>query len=112
MSLPGTQAASVPRVEVCPGIWLDARLALWLAEDRILVVADLHWGYVATHRAQGNLLPHWGDDEIARRLQSLISDYAPVEMIWLGDIVHAAVGGAAAEAFIRESSVPITLVAG
>jgi metallophosphoesterase superfamily enzyme len=104
--------ATFARTEVLPGIWLDSRLAVWLAATRVLVVADLHWGYAASHRAQGNLLPYWGDDEIARRLSSLIADYEPAEMIWLGDVVHAAAGGAAAEAFMRESPVPITLLAG
>jgi metallophosphoesterase superfamily enzyme len=100
------------RAEVQPGLWLDSRLAVWLAADRVLVMADLHWGYAASHRAQGNLLPSWGDEEIARRLHALIAAYQPAELIWLGDIVHTAAGGPAAEAFISKSPVPITLVAG
>lgn len=100
------------RTEIQPDIWLDSRLALWVASLRLLVIADLHWGYSASHRARGNLLPWWGDDEIARRLQSLVSDYAPAEMLWLGDIVHAAEGGAGAEAYLRASTVPVTVLAG
>lgn len=104
--------ASPARTEVQPGLWLDSRLALWLAAERVLVMADLHWGYAASHRAQGNLLPVWGDDEMAQRLRGLIADYRPVETIWLGDIVHTAEGGAAAERFLRAAPVPITLLAG
>ena len=100
------------RTEVRPGVWLDSRLALWIPNERILVAADLHWGYSASHRARGNLLPWWGDEEIEQRLRSLIEDYRPVEMIWLGDVVHAAEGGARAEAFLRGSPVPIVMVAG
>lgn len=100
------------RKEILPGIWLDSRLALWLADERILVIADLHWGYAASHRARGNLLPIWGDDEIDARLRSLLADYAPAEMIWLGDVVHAAEGGARAEQFLRTTPVPVTLIAG
>lgn len=100
------------RVEIQPGRWLDARLALWLQSDRILALADLHWGYAASHRARGNLLPEWGDDAIEQRLHALIADYRPAEMIWLGDIVHAAEGASRAERFLRESPVPVALLAG
>jgi metallophosphoesterase superfamily enzyme len=101
-----------PRVEVRRDLWLDARLALWLAEPRILVVADLHWGYVASHRATGNLLPAWGDADIARRLNSLIEDYRPAEMIWLGDSLHTLAGSESANEFLRSATVPITIVSG
>jgi metallophosphoesterase superfamily enzyme len=100
------------RTEIQPGVWLDSRLALWLPVERVLVVADLHWGYAASHRARGNLLPWWGDEEIEQRLRGLLSDYCPAEMIWLGDVVHAAEGGARAESFLRESPVPIVSIAG
>lgn len=98
--------------EVQPEVWLDSRLALWLAHERILVIADLHWGYAASHRARGNLLPMWGDEQLGERLRALLADYQPAEMLWLGDVVHAAEGSAAAEAFLRTASVPVTVVAG
>ncbi|HWA87532.1 MAG TPA: metallophosphoesterase [Opitutus sp.] len=100
------------RLEILPGLWLDARLALWLAAPRLLVVADLHWGYAASHRAQGNLLPAWGDTVIAQRLGALIADYAPREMLWLGDSLHTLAGRASAEAFLAACTVPVTIVAG
>jgi uncharacterized protein len=100
------------RTEIQPGVWLDSRLALWLAHERLLVVADLHWVYAASHRARGNLLPWWGDEDIEDRLGALLVDYAPAEMIWLGDVVHAAEGGARAEAFLSQSRVPVTALAG
>jgi metallophosphoesterase superfamily enzyme len=100
------------RAEIAAGLWADSRLALWIAAERLLVIADLHWGYSASHRARGNLLPAWGDDELEQRLHGLLADYRPAEMIWLGDIVHAAEGAARAEAFVRHASVPITLIIG
>ena len=100
------------RIEVQPGVWLDSRLAVWLSNERVLVVADLHWGYAASHRARGNLLPWWGDEEIEQRLRALLIDYHPAEMIWLGDCVHAAEGAARAETFLRQSPVPVTALAG
>jgi len=104
--------ASHPRTQIQPELWLDARLALWAAPLQLLVIADLHWGYAASHRAQGNLLPLWGDEEIALRLDSLVGDYQPREMLWLGDSVHTPAGRGAAEAYLERTSVPITVLAG
>ena len=70
--------------EIQPGLWLDPRRAVFFAEHGVLVVADLHWGYAASHRAAGNLLPAWGDEAIARDLRGLLADYQPAEMLWLG----------------------------
>ncbi len=105
-------ALAPPRAEIRPGVWLDARRALWFEATRLLVVADLHWGYSAAHRARGNLLPHWGDDQLAATLHALIADYSPAEFLWLGDIVHAAPGAGGAEAFLRAAPVAVTLIGG
>lgn len=100
-------------VQIRPDVWLDARRALWLSALRVLVVADLHWGYVATHRVRGNLLPEWGDEDIAARLRSLLEDYRPQEMVWLGDSLHGPPGREAAENFIETlPETPIAVVAG
>lgn len=101
-----------PRLQIRPDVWLDGRLALWLAAPRALVVSDLHWGYAESHRSHGNLLPAWGDAEIATRLRSLIADYQPAEMIWLGDSLHTLAGKSAAEAFLQTTEVPVTILAG
>lgn len=100
------------REEVAAGIWLDSRLAVWLSDEKLLVVADLHWGYTASHRARGNLLPWWGDDDIESRLRALVADYEPGAMLWLGDVVHAAEGAARAERYLRQSPVPVIVLAG
>ncbi len=105
-------AVTVPRAEVEPGVWLDGRRALWFEACRCLVVADLHWGYAASHRAAGNLLPAWGDTELAQSLDGLLQAYQPEEMIWLGDIVHAAPGRARAEAYLSRINVPVVVVRG
>ncbi len=109
---PSSPTSSTARAEIRPGVWLDARRALWLAPERLLVIADLHWGYAASHHARGNLLPAWGDDELEQRLLALVADYRPLEMLWLGDIVHAAEGGARAEKFLRAPPVPTAILAG
>lgn len=105
-----TVAAS--KREIQPGIWLDSRLAVWFAPERVLAVADPHWGYAASHRARGNLLPDWGDEVIASTLASLLRDYSPAEMIWVGDVVHAAEGADAVGRYLAAAPVRITVLAG
>lgn len=100
------------RVAIQAGLWLDARRAVFFEALGVLAVADLHWGYSASHRSAGNLLPAWGDEEIARNLTGLIADYQPREMIWLGDSVHDLAGRHAAEAFLAGCAVPVVLVPG
>lgn len=98
-----------------PGVWIDARRALFVESLGALVVADLHWGYAAAHRAEGNLVPFWGDSEIEQGLRQLIDDYGPREMIWLGDSVHRVTGRAPAEKFLGECSarnLAVAVVAG
>ncbi len=102
-----------PPLQLRPDLWLDARRALWLPSLRLLVVADLHWGYAETHRRRGNLLPLWGDDEIAARLRGLIDAYRPDEMLWLGDSLHAVAGRTSAERFLAAPDTPrVTIIAG
>lgn len=74
-------------IELAPGLWLDARRAVWLPESGTLGVADLHLGYAWSHRATGNLLPIGGDDPIGR-LRLLVDDYQAREVVVIGDVVH------------------------
>jgi uncharacterized protein len=101
-----------PSTQVRPDVWIDSRRALWLAGPRILVLADIHWGYAESHRARGNLVPRWGDGEVAERIQGLLDDYKPAEMIWLGDSVHSLAGRGAAEDFIAGSTTPVLVLEG
>jgi uncharacterized protein len=102
----------VTRVEVEQGLWLDSRRAVWIERSRRLVLADLHWGYAASHRAAGSLLPLWGDEDMARTLDELIGEYRPTEMIWLGDVIHAAAGRSRAESYLSAAPVPIVVLLG
>ncbi|HRE81099.1 MAG TPA: metallophosphoesterase [Opitutaceae bacterium] len=102
----------LPRSEILPGVWLDVRLGVFFEHLRLLVVADLHWGYVESHRSRGHLLPFWGDDEIEQRLNGLINDYAPQEMLWLGDSLHTLAGRSRAEQFLARTSLPTIVLAG
>src|SRR5688572_13163401 len=77
--------------EFAPGMWLDARRALWLPEARLLAVADLHLGYAWAHRHAGQLMPITARDTTPERLRALVDDYKPERLVLLGDIVHRAV---------------------
>lgn len=79
------------RREISPGLILDARRAVYLAEQRVLAVADLHFGYAWTHRARGQIFPVPPMDETSNRLLALIDDYQPETLAVLGDIVHGVV---------------------
>ncbi|EDY17850.1 metallophosphoesterase [Chthoniobacter flavus Ellin428] len=79
------------RLELEPGVWLDAERAVWLEEWRTLAVADLHLGYAWAHRAEGQLLPVDTGEDSTERLLRLLAKYPAEEVILLGDIVHRAV---------------------
>jgi uncharacterized protein len=79
------------RYELAPGLWLDARRALWLAEARLLAIADLHLGYAWAHRHGGQLMPVSAADDTPERLRALVADYDPATVVLAGDIVHRAV---------------------
>jgi putative SbcD/Mre11-related phosphoesterase len=79
------------RLEISPGIWLDAAHAVWLEEWHTLVVADLHLGYAWAHRAEGQLLPIEANEDSTERLLKLLDRYPAKEVVLLGDVVHRAV---------------------
>lgn len=78
------------RLQIEPGIWVDARRAIWFEHLSILAVADLHIGYNWAHRHSGQLLPLHQPDDTIGRLQALSDFYKPTEILLLGDIVHRA----------------------
>lgn len=67
---------------------LPERAAYW-AEERILLVADAHFGKAATFRARGLPVPHGTTADNLARLDRLIA-HSPVEhIVFLGDFLHA-----------------------
>jgi uncharacterized protein len=90
------------RVQLAPGLVADVRRALWLEEERTLVVADLHLGYAWAHRHGGQLLPLSVEEDTADRLAELQRDYRPREIILLGDVVHRTVPVPALESILRD----------
>ncbi len=71
-------------------VWLLPQHALWWPAQRVLFVADLHMGKAATYRALGQPVPSGTTDENLRRLSQLLEHYQPVQVVFLGDFLHAA----------------------
>jgi len=90
------------RLELSPGLWLDARRAVWLECSGTLAIADPHLGFAWANRHAGQLLPVAVQEDTLPRLLALLEDYAPRELAILGDIVHAAAPVAALAATLRE----------
>ena len=79
------------RLQIEPGIWVDARRAIWFERLSILAVADLHIGYNWAQRHSGQMLPLHQPDDTIGRLKALCNFYKPSDLLLLGDIVHRAV---------------------
>jgi len=90
------------RLEIEPGIWLDARRAIWFEEFSILAVADLHIGYNWAHRHGGQMMPIHAVDDTVARLKALTEFYNADEVLLLGDIVHRALPLPQIEAQLRQ----------
>ena len=95
------------RYQLQPGVWLDARRALWIESQRLLAVADLHLGYPWVQRARGQLLPLPPDDS-AQRLRALQKAYNPETFVVVGDVVHAAIPSPALGQILRDVLRPIS----
>lgn len=78
------------RLELASGLWADPRGVLWIQPTRTLVIADLHLGYAWVQRQRGALLPVVEFERLEARLLELQAHYAPEFVVFLGDLVHAA----------------------
>jgi putative SbcD/Mre11-related phosphoesterase len=105
----------MPAVAIAPGLFLDSRLALVHSEQRWLAVADLHYGYEVSQRAQGCLVPFWGMEDVAERLRLLVKDHQPETVIITGDLVHSRLASAEAANLIdqlRKLALRLVLIRG
>ncbi|MFI4935589.1 MAG: ligase-associated DNA damage response endonuclease PdeM [Caulobacterales bacterium] len=96
-------AAPSPRYEIipspCGGVALavgqaEALLrvsgALWLAGERVLIVADLHLEKGSAYAARGQLLPPYDTRETLARLAAEAAQLMPRAIVLLGDTFHDA----------------------
>ena len=92
------------RIEIAEGVLLDGRLALFHEKQRWLALADLHFGFELSQRAAGNLFPLWGMQTIQTRVQELIRDYDPTNLILVGDLIHDRTAAEAFSGWVNELS--------
>jgi uncharacterized protein len=62
--------------------------ALWLAAERVLVVADLHLEKGSAYAARGQMLPPYDTRETLARLAAEAARLAPRTIVLLGDTLH------------------------
>ena len=80
----GALTIRVANVEVV----LRASGALWLAQQQMLVVADLHLEKGSAYAARGQLLPPYDTRETLDRLEREIAALEPRTVVLLGDTLH------------------------
>ena len=80
----GALAIRVSDVEVM----LRVSGALWLAHERMLVVADLHLEKGSAYAARGQLLPPYDTRETLDRLEREVAALEPRTVVLLGDTLH------------------------
>ncbi|MES2508820.1 MAG: ligase-associated DNA damage response endonuclease PdeM [Pseudomonadota bacterium] len=81
--------------EPCEIQWAGEKLhllperALWWSGGRTLFIADIHLGKAATYRALGQPVPSGTTRENLARLTALMMHYEPLQVVFLGDFMHA-----------------------
>ena len=70
-------------------VLLLADKALYWPQQKMLCIADAHFGKAAAYRALGQPVPHGTTAANLLRLDALLSSYPVSELIFLGDFLHA-----------------------
>lgn len=86
-TLPSTAAQTVTLAG--EQVLLLAGRALYWPTQRLLCVADLHFGKAATYRALGQPVPSGSTQDNLARLDALIAQHRPEQLVFLGDFLHA-----------------------
>ena len=77
-------------------VLLLAEKALYWPRERMLVVADIHFGKAASFRALGVPVPRGTTTENLDRLDALMALYPADRLLFLGDFLHARAAHASA----------------
>jgi len=70
-------------------IQLLAQKLIYIPQERMLVIADMHLGKLIHFRREGIFVPSQLESEDLLVLQSLIDEYQPSEVVFLGDLFHS-----------------------
>ena len=98
-------AAPPPALVGVAGVVLEATAegALWWADRRVLIVADLHLEKGSSYARRGQFLPPYDTTETLLRLARLVARLAPAVIVALGDSFHDDGGSARLDARDREA---------
>ncbi len=69
---------------------LTAERAVYWKEQKILLIADPHFGKAASFRSMGITIPSGTTSDDLKRLSALIVKYRPERLVVLGDLIHSA----------------------
>lgn len=75
------------RDEILSGLVISD-LALWIPEERVLAIADVHLGYEEALNRQGVLVPREQFKHTVQRLQPLLERHKPKTIVVNGDLKH------------------------
>jgi putative SbcD/Mre11-related phosphoesterase len=74
--------------EVFPGLRISRHHALFVEDQSLLVVADLHLGYEGALLEQGVSIPRFQKNVMLERLKRLLERYSPDRILINGDFKH------------------------
>lgn len=63
-------------------------LGLFLKEERVLIIADIHIGYEEEMNKRGILIPRFHQEEIMEKIERMLKNIRPHKVIINGDLKH------------------------
>jgi putative SbcD/Mre11-related phosphoesterase len=75
-------------VEISPGIRISRHLSLFVEDQSLLIIADLHLGYEGALLEQGVSIPRFQKNVMLERLKRLLEMYSPDRILINGDFKH------------------------
>lgn len=100
-----------------PSLRLLPEGALWIENEKLLVVADVHLGKSAAFRARGLPVPEGDTARDCKRMLDLAQKCQAEQLVIAGDLFHAASGigpdlVTTLHQFLTDLAIPLTLVVG
>ncbi|MDP3989584.1 MAG: metallophosphoesterase [archaeon] len=74
-------------MEISPGIEI-IRASLWIKENKVLIINDLHIGYEEALHHKGILVPRHQLDEILKNMEEILLKVKPKTIVINGDLKH------------------------
>jgi putative SbcD/Mre11-related phosphoesterase len=75
-------------VEVLPGVWISNGLCVYMKDQGLVAIADLHIGYEAALEEEGVHLPRIQTATMEDALIRIVEKYDPEKVLIVGDLKH------------------------